>query len=76
MCEEHEHRLQDWCAEFTAAGFAIEQIVEHQPPDGMELHHPAAYATLSREPGCIAFRLAKTASHAPVDADRTGLRHG
>ena len=51
--------LTRWCAEFTAAGFVIENLVEHQPTPQMAHHHPRQYATLSREPGFIAFRLAK-----------------
>jgi len=53
--------LAGWCAEFTAAGFVIENIVEHQPTDGMAHIHPDEYAVLARQPGFIAFRLAKAA---------------
>lgn len=51
--------LTRWCAEFTAAGFAIEALVEPQPAPQMVHHHPREYVTLSHEPGFIAFRLAK-----------------
>lgn len=51
--------LHAWCAEFTTAGFVIAQLVEHQPDQEMARRHPADHATLSREPGFIAFRLAK-----------------
>jgi hypothetical protein len=37
----------------------IEQMVEHRRTPQMADHHPRAYARLSREPGLIAFRLAK-----------------
>lgn len=52
--------LQMWVEEFTAGGFVIEQLVEHRPDPQMADRHPRAYAKLSREPGFIAFRLAKT----------------
>lgn len=52
--------LMRWIAEFTAAGFTLERLVEHQPTPPMARHHPAEYAKLSREPGFIAVRLAKT----------------
>ncbi|GGX62337.1 class I SAM-dependent methyltransferase [Streptomyces hiroshimensis] len=51
--------LQSWIEEFTSAGFAIERLVEHRPHPAMAHEHPADYARLSREPGFIAFRLAK-----------------
>ncbi|MFF4735132.1 class I SAM-dependent methyltransferase [Streptomyces sp. NPDC001262] len=51
--------LQRWIEEFTTAGFAIEQLVEHRPTPAMAHEHPADYARLSREPGFIAFRLMK-----------------
>ncbi len=57
--------LQRWVEEFTAGGFAIEHLVEHRPGPQMAHRHPRAYAKLSREPGFIAFRLAKITPHAP-----------
>lgn len=51
--------LTAWCAEFAAAGFVIETLVEHQPEPRMADHHPREYARLAHEPGFIAFRLAK-----------------
>lgn len=51
--------LQSWVQEFTAAGFWIETLVEHRPRESMAHRYPAAYAKLVREPGFIAFRLAK-----------------
>jgi SAM-dependent methyltransferase len=60
--------LTRWCKEFTAAGFVIEALVEHQPAPQMAHHHPREYATLSREPGFIAFRLAKAPAHPDTGA--------
>ncbi|MYX27439.1 methyltransferase domain-containing protein [Streptomyces sp. SID8381] len=54
--------LQRWVEEFTAAGLVIEHLVEHRPDPQMAHKHAAQYAKLSREPGFIAFRLAKTAT--------------
>lgn len=51
--------LERWCAEFTAAGFIIERLVEPQPVPAMADRHPDDHAKLSAEPGFIAFRLAK-----------------
>ncbi|MFE5594174.1 class I SAM-dependent methyltransferase [Streptomyces sp. NPDC056549] len=51
--------LQSWVEEFTAGGFVIEHLEEHRPDPQMADHHPREYAKLSREPGFIAFRLAK-----------------
>ena len=51
--------LQAWVAEFTAAGFTIDHLTEHRPCPEMAQRHPSEYAKLSREPGFIAFRLAK-----------------
>ncbi|WP_058042969.1 hypothetical protein [Streptomyces roseifaciens] len=51
--------LQRWFDEFTAAGLAIERAVEHRPSPEMSSEHPAIYARLVREPGFIAFQLAK-----------------
>jgi SAM-dependent methyltransferase len=52
--------LQTWCAEFTAAGFTIESITEHQPTEDMAHVHPAEHETLTRQPGFIAYRLVVT----------------
>ncbi len=52
--------LQTWVEEFTSAGFIIERLVEHRPGPQMAREHALEYAKLSREPGFIAFRLAKT----------------
>ncbi|WP_429429114.1 methyltransferase domain-containing protein [Nocardia sp. GAS34] len=49
--------LQAWCAEFTAAGFTIDAITEHQPTTDMARTHPVEHETLTRRPGFIAYRL-------------------
>ncbi|MEV5831558.1 class I SAM-dependent methyltransferase [Spirillospora sp. NPDC052242] len=54
--------LQRWTEEFTAVGFVIERLVEHRPQATMSQRHPAEYAKLTREPGFIAYRLAKSAA--------------
>ncbi|MBC7300903.1 MULTISPECIES: class I SAM-dependent methyltransferase [Nocardia] len=54
--------LQTWCAEFTAAGFTIDAITEHQPASEMARTHPAEYDTLTHQPGFIAYRLSKAAT--------------
>ncbi|WP_331758039.1 class I SAM-dependent methyltransferase (plasmid) [Nocardia sp. NBC_01377] len=51
--------LHAWCAEFTAAGFAISAITEHQPTADMAHTHPRDHETLTRKPGFIAYRLTK-----------------
>ncbi|WP_462188756.1 MULTISPECIES: class I SAM-dependent methyltransferase [unclassified Frankia] len=51
--------LQDWIAEFTAAGFVLDALLEHQPQPEMARTHPDAFARLSHEPGFIAYRLAR-----------------
>lgn len=53
--------LEGWCAEFAAAGFAIEHIVEPRPANTMADSHPEVYDRLSEQPGFIAFRLMKRA---------------
>jgi SAM-dependent methyltransferase len=68
--------LQDWCQEFTAAGFTINHLAEHRPADGMDRRHPADYATLSREPGFIAFRLVKAAAPTHSDPPETAQTRG
>ncbi|MBW0275274.1 SAM-dependent methyltransferase [Nocardia sp. MH4] len=60
--------LQAWCAEFTAAGFTIDAITEHQPAAEMARTHPAEFETLTRQPGFIAYRLAKPTSGTDGDA--------
>jgi SAM-dependent methyltransferase len=51
--------LQGWIAEFTAPGFYLDALVEHQPRPEMARTHPDAFNRLSREPGFIAYRLAR-----------------
>jgi SAM-dependent methyltransferase len=46
-------------AEFSEAGFVIERLVEPLPQPAMADDHPDDYERLLREPGFIAFRLAK-----------------
>lgn len=53
--------LERWCAEFAAAGFVIERLVEPRPAAAMAERHPEDHERLSREPGFIAFRLSKAA---------------
>ncbi len=57
--------LQDWISEFTAASFRLDTLVEHQPQPRMAHTHPAAYARLAKEPGFVAYRLAKPPGTAP-----------
>lgn len=52
--------LEAWCQEFTDAGFAIERIVEPRPADTMADRYPDAHDRLERNPGFIAFSLAKS----------------
>jgi ubiquinone/menaquinone biosynthesis C-methylase UbiE len=49
--------LQDSCAEFAAAGFLIEQLIEPRPTEAGQLIDPEHYDKLQREPGFLAFRL-------------------
>lgn len=49
--------LQDSCAEFAAAGFLIEQLIEPRPTEAGQLVDPEHYDELQREPGFLAFRL-------------------
>jgi SAM-dependent methyltransferase len=51
--------LSAWCDEFTAAGFLIERLVEHQPAVTMRDTYPDTHQQLSTAPGFIAFRLVK-----------------
>lgn len=51
--------LERWCAEFADAGFVIERLMEPRPVDAMAERYPDDHAKLLREPGFIAFRLAK-----------------
>jgi ubiquinone/menaquinone biosynthesis C-methylase UbiE len=73
--------LTRWFAEFTDAGFIVERLIEHQPVEKMAHRHPQTYAKLSREPGFIAFRLAKALRLAedaagPSGAGNTGVSFG
>lgn len=49
--------LEAWAADFAAAGFVIESIVETRPAESMREAFPAEYAELTTEPGFIAFAL-------------------
>ncbi|WP_194817992.1 class I SAM-dependent methyltransferase [Nocardia sp. XZ_19_385] len=60
--------LHAWCSEFTAAGFTIEAITEHQPTPAMAHTHPAEHQTLTRQPGFIAYRLTTPATSTTGDA--------
>ncbi len=51
------------CAEFAAAGFLIERLVEPQPLAEMADRFPEDYERLRREPGFVVFRLLKPPSH-------------
>lgn len=51
--------LQDWIAEFTAAGFLLDTLLEHQPQPEMARAHPDTFTRLSHEPGFIAYRLTR-----------------
>jgi SAM-dependent methyltransferase len=51
--------LQTWIEEFARAGFVLERLVEHRPVEEMAERRPAEYAKLVREPGFVAFSLAK-----------------
>ncbi|MFD8023946.1 class I SAM-dependent methyltransferase [Streptomyces lavendulae] len=60
MTHRYWHQpLQDWLAEFTAAGLALDRLVEHQPVPSMARHHPVEYEKLIRQPGFMAVRLRK-----------------
>lgn len=52
--------LQDWCPDFTTAGFTLTGITEHQPEPAMATSHPREYETLTRQPGFIAYQLTKS----------------
>jgi SAM-dependent methyltransferase len=49
--------LEDSCAEFAAAGFLIERLVEPRPVSAGQAIAPEDFDRLRREPGFIAFRL-------------------
>jgi SAM-dependent methyltransferase len=49
--------LEDSCAEFAAAGFLIERLVEPRPVAAGQAVDPEDFDRLRREPGFIAFRL-------------------
>ena len=51
--------LTQTCAEFAAAGFWIERLVEPLPVPGMALAYPQEHAKLLDEPGFVTFRLVK-----------------
>lgn len=52
------------CAEFAAAGFLVERLVEPQPLPEMADRFPDDFETLAREPGFLVFRLLKPAAAA------------
>jgi SAM-dependent methyltransferase len=54
--------LSQVAMEFYEAGFVIERLVEAQPDEAMATRHPDEYDQLRKEPGFIAFRLAKQTS--------------
>jgi SAM-dependent methyltransferase len=49
--------LEDSCAEFAAAGFLIERLIEPRPVAAGQAAAPEDFDRLQREPGFIAFRL-------------------
>jgi SAM-dependent methyltransferase len=51
--------LSESAAEFSQAGFLIEQLVEPQPTQELHDRFPDEYEKLAREPGFIAFALMK-----------------
>ena len=51
--------LQDWCADFTEAGFLIERLVEPRPSPTMNPSYPDVFEQLNQRPGFIAFSLLK-----------------
>lgn len=51
--------LSDLMADFAAAGFMVELLVEPRPAPTMAEDHPDISAKLSSEPGFIAFSLVK-----------------
>lgn len=51
--------LEGWCAEFAAAGFVIERIVEPRPVPAMAERYPEVHRRLMDEPGFIVFQLLK-----------------
>jgi SAM-dependent methyltransferase len=51
--------LTQSCAEFAAAGFWIERLVEPLPAPEMALSYPKDHAKLLDEPGFVTFRLVK-----------------
>jgi len=62
--------LEAWCAEFSAAGFLIERLVEPRPAESMASAYPDVYRQLMDSPGFIAFALVKPG---PAQALRTGM---
>ncbi|MFG2836069.1 class I SAM-dependent methyltransferase [Streptomyces zaomyceticus] len=60
MIHRYWHQpLQAWLDEFTAAGLALDRLVEHQPAPSMARLHPADHEKLTRQPGFMAVRLRK-----------------
>jgi len=51
--------LTELMADFAAAGFAIESLVEMRPADTMAVEYPEVHEKLSTEPGFMAFTLVK-----------------
>jgi hypothetical protein len=51
--------LERWCADFWAAGFVIERLLEPRPIKAMAERYPDEFVKLSREPGFLTFRLSK-----------------
>lgn len=51
--------LETLVADFSAAGFVIDALVEPRPAASMEVAHPETYRKLMTRPGFIAFRLMK-----------------
>lgn len=53
--------LERWAADFAAAGFVIERLLEPRPIEAMADRYPDEFEQLNREPGFITFQLAKPA---------------
>ncbi|MFJ6486804.1 MULTISPECIES: hypothetical protein [unclassified Streptomyces] len=63
--------LQAWFDEFTAAGLAVDRLIEHQPAHSMIHHHPTDYEKLAHQPGFIAFQLQKRPGAADLRPDQS-----
>jgi hypothetical protein len=61
--------LTQLTAEFAAAGFVIERLIEPAPHPAMEHSHPETFEKLSHEPAFILFKLARSSA-----ADRRNSR--